>query len=90
MEKNETPQQTYQRVYNEIKYGVEVNINGCRSEGFTCTIVSAMDSKAVDKTVELIAKIVINETLSEYTNDDNHDRVEHWNEVLNIAIKEQS
>lgn len=39
------------------------------------------------KVATITADEIIKETLSEYTNDENHDRVKYWNEVKEEILK---
>jgi len=39
------------------------------------------------KVATITVEEIINETVSEYTNDENHDRLEYWNEVVCEIVK---
>ena len=75
------PKEKAKEIYESIKYGVSVDVNGCFENNIPCKIKPTMPWASALKISHIICDIIIYETLTEYTNDENHDRVLYWQEV---------
>lgn len=76
-----TPKEKSKKLYDSLKYGIKVKVNGCWENNTPCKINTTLPWESSIEICFIICDEMLQEALSEYTNDENHERVLFWKEV---------